>query len=109
VQHELDRNTVLEVGYIGSGSRMLEQLRAYNESIHGATGTVLSRCALPEFGRIQEVGRQRLGPTTTRLGTKLTRNFSSGLTYLAGYTWSRSFDTGSAIRTHDVGHTISAK
>jgi len=104
VQHELDRNTVLEVGYIGSGSRKLEQLRAYNESIPGATGTVLSRAPYPEFGRIQEVDGSGKANYHS-LGTKLTRNFSSGLTYLAGYTWSRSIDTGSAIRTHD-GDTL---
>ena len=30
---------------------------------------------------------------------KVTRRFSQGLTYLAGYTWSKSIDTGSGIRT----------
>ncbi len=104
VQHQLDQNTVLEVGYIGSGSRKLESLRAYNESIPGATGSVLSRAPYPEFGRIQEVDGSGKANYHS-LGAKLTRNFSSGLTYLAGYTWSRSIDTGSAIRTHD-GDTL---
>ena len=36
---------------------------------------------------------------------KLTKRYSSGLTYLIGYTWSKTMDTGSAIRTHD-GDTL---
>ena len=104
VQRELDRNTVLEAGYIGSGSRKLEQLRAFNESIPGATGSVLSRAPYPEFSRIQEVDGSGKANYHS-LGAKLTRNYSSGLTYLASYTWSRSIDTGSAIRTHD-GDTL---
>lgn len=59
VQRDLGRGTVLEVGYLGSISRKLESLRAFNESIPGPTGTVLSRAPYPEFSRIQECGRQR--------------------------------------------------
>jgi len=33
------------------------------------------------------------------LTVKVTRRFAQGLTYLAGYTWSKSIDTGSGIRT----------
>ena len=39
------------------------------------------------------------------LSVKLTKRYSSGLTYLFGYTWSKTLDTGSAIRTHD-GDTL---
>ena len=44
-------------------------------------------------------------PATMALGVKLQKNFSSGLTYLVGYTWSRSIDTASSIRSHD-GDTL---
>jgi hypothetical protein len=99
VQRELDRATVLEVGYIGSVSRKLESLRAFNESIPGATGSVLSRAPYPEFSRIQEVDGSGKASYNS-LGVKLTRNFNQGLTYLMGYTWSRSIDNASAIRNH---------
>ena len=104
VQRELDNHTVLEVGYIGSLSRKLESLRAFNESIPGATGTVLERAPYPEFGRIQEVDGSGKA-SYNGLGVKLQKNFSSGLTYLVGYTWSRSIDTASSIRSHD-GDTL---
>jgi hypothetical protein len=104
IQRELGGNTALEVGYIGSVSRKLESLRAFNESLPGATGTVLERAPYPEFGRIQEVdGSGRANYNS--LGVKLQRRFSRGLTYLFGYTWSRSIDTGSAIRNH-AGDTL---
>jgi Carboxypeptidase regulatory-like domain len=104
IQRELGGNTALEVGYMGSVSRKLESLRAFNESLPGATGTVLERAPYPEFGRIQEVdGSGRANYNS--LGVKLQRRFSRGLTYLFGYTWSRSIDTGSAIRNH-AGDTL---
>src|SRR5262249_8279578 len=47
VQHDLGRDSFIEVGYLGSVSRRLESLRAFNESIPGPTGTVLSRAPYP--------------------------------------------------------------
>ena len=35
------------------------------------------------------------------LGTKLTKRYSTGLTALVSYTWSKSIDTTSGIRTSD--------
>ena len=35
------------------------------------------------------------------LGTKLTKRYSSGLTALVSYTWSKSIDTTSGIRASD--------
>src|SRR5436305_3268881 len=35
------------------------------------------------------------------LGTKLTKRYSNGLTALVSYTWSKSIDTTSGIRTSD--------
>ncbi len=99
VQRELDRVTVIEVGYLGSLSRKLESLRAFNESIPGATGSVLSRAPYPEFSRIQEVDGSGKGSYNS-LSVRVQRRFSEGLTYLLGYTWSRSIDTASAIRNH---------
>jgi hypothetical protein len=99
IQRELGGDTALEVGYIGSVSRKLERLRAFNESLPGATGSVLQRAPYPEFGRIQEVDGSG-NANYNSFSTKLQRRFSRGLTYTFGYTWSRSIDTGSAIRVH---------
>jgi hypothetical protein len=104
VQRELRNNLLLEVGYLGSVSRKLESLRAFNESIPGATGSVLSRAPYPEFGRIQEVdgsGRANYNGFSVKLEQRL----SSGLSFVSGYTFSKSIDTASAIRNHN-GDTL---
>jgi hypothetical protein len=100
VQRELANNLLFEVGYLGSVGRKLESLRAFNESIPGATGSVLSRAPYPEFGRIQEVDGSGKSSYNS-LSLKLEKRFGSGFTFLSGYTWSRSIDNASAIRSHD--------
>lgn len=104
VQRELGNNLLLEVGYLGSVGRKLESLRAFNESIPGTTGTVLQRAPYPEFGRIQEVdgsGKSHYNG----LSAKLEKRFSQGLSFVSGYTWSKSIDNASAIRSHN-GDTL---
>jgi hypothetical protein len=104
LQYELPGNQLLEIGYVGSQLRHLEQLRAVNEAIPAATGSIASRSPFPEFGRIQLVDNGGTG-NYNGLSVKLTKRYSAGLTYLLGYTWSKALDTGSAIRTHD-GDTL---
>jgi len=97
IQRELDSQTVLEVGYLGSQGHHLEHFRAINEALPG-DGPNASRQPYPEFGRIQEVDGEA-NSHYNALTVKVTRRFAQGLTYLAGYTWSKSIDTGSGIRT----------
>ncbi|MFN7931306.1 MAG: carboxypeptidase-like regulatory domain-containing protein [Blastocatellia bacterium] len=104
VQRELRNNLLLEVGYLGSVSRKLESLRAFNESIPGATGSVLSRAPYPEFSRIQVVdgsGRANYNG----LSVKLEQRLHNGLSFVSGYTFSKSIDNASAIRSHN-GDTL---
>ncbi len=104
VQRDLGKNLLLEIGYLGSVGRKLESLRAFNESIPGTVGTVLSRAPYPEFGRIQEVdgsGKSHYNG----LSFKLEKRLSSGLSFVSGYTWSKSIDNASAIRNHN-GDTL---
>jgi len=106
-------NTVVEAGYLGSISRHLESLRAVNEALpacpsrnarpgceeRSAGGPFDSTSArlFPNFGRIQLVDNGGIGSYNS-LGTKLTKRFSHGLTYLVSYTWAKSLDTATAIR-----------
>ncbi len=101
IERELGGDTALEIGYIGSVSRRLESLRAFNEAVPSAIGSIASRSPYPELGRIQEIDPSGKA-NYNALSVKLQRRFSKGLTYLFGYTWSRSIDTGSAIRVHDT-------
>ena len=104
VQRELKNNLLLEMNYLGSVGRKLESLRAFNESIPGTVGSVLSRAPYPEFGRIQMVdgsGKSNYSGASIKLEKRL----SNGLSFVSGYTWSKSIDNASAIRSHN-GDTL---
>lgn len=103
VQRELPGQISLEVGYLGNFTRHLEGLRSVNEPIPGP-GSVASRSPYPNFGIIQLVDNGS-NASYNGLGVKLSRRYRSGLTYLFSYTWSRSIDDSSGIRTHD-GDTL---
>ncbi|MBI1791815.1 MAG: TonB-dependent receptor [Acidobacteria bacterium] len=100
VQRELPLGTLLEVGYLGSVSRKLENLRAVNEAIPGAVGAVYERSPYFNFGRIQLVDNGGRGHYDS-LGLKLTKRYSSGISYLMAYTWSKSIDETSGIRVQN--------
>jgi len=87
IERELGGDTALEIGYIGSVSRRLEMLRAFNEAYPTADPTlsVAVRSPYPELGRIQEVDGSAKANYNS-LSVKLQRRFSKGLTYLSGYT-----------------------
>lgn len=100
VQRELPGNTLLEIGYLGSVSRRLEALRSVNEALPAPRTSGLSvaqRSPFPNIGIIQAVDNGGKANYNS-LATKLTKRYSSGLTYLIGYTWSKSIDTASSIR-----------
>ena len=105
IQYELPGSQLLEIGYEGSQLKHIEQLIAVNEALPGPQSIpIAQRSPFPEFGRIQLVDNGGYG-NYNAFSAKLTKRYSSGLTYMFGYTWSRSLDTGSAIRTHD-GDTL---
>ncbi len=58
---------------------------------------VFERSPFPNFGRIQLVDNGGNGNYNSLSG-KLTKRYSSGLTYLVSYTWAKSIDTATAIR-----------
>lgn len=97
VQRELLRDTVLEIGYLGSVTRRLQQFHNFNAPDPSPTGSVQSRAPWPEFGRVFQVSGFGKADYNS-FSAKLQRRFSGGLTYLTSYTWSKSMDTGSGIR-----------
>jgi hypothetical protein len=98
VQRPLDRSTALEVGYLGSLGRQLERF-AYlaNQPLPG-TNPVAQRWPFPEYGLLQGVVNGE-NSTYNSLSVKITRRYANGLTLLSGYTFSKSIDDGSGIRT----------
>jgi hypothetical protein len=101
VQRQLDRNSILEVGYNGSFSRHLQGLMDPNAPLPGTVGSQTSRRPFPEFGTIQMV-HSGGNANYNGLGVKFTRRMSAGLTALVSYTWSKSLDSASAIRGTNV-------
>jgi hypothetical protein len=97
VQHQLAANMVLEFGYLGSEGHFLQRILTLNLPTPSPTGSIVSREAAPEFGNIQYMAGV-VNSTYNALSVKLTRRLSQGLTFLVGYTFSKSIDDGSAIR-----------
>ncbi|HEY2019492.1 MAG TPA: TonB-dependent receptor [Bryobacteraceae bacterium] len=100
VQRELARDLILEAGYMGSLSRHLESYRGVSAAIPGP-GTVASRSPYPNFGLLVLVDDGANGSYNS-LAAKLTKRYSHGITTLVGYTWSKSIDETSGVRTEDT-------
>src|SRR5882762_11163043 len=99
VQRELANNLTFEAGYVGSISRHLESYRGVSAAVPGP-GTVASRSPYPNFGLLVLVENGGNGNYNS-MGSKLTKRFSNGITALVSYTWSKSIDETSGIRTSD--------
>jgi hypothetical protein len=98
VQRELGASTAIEVGYLGSHSYRLERMFDWNETTPSVSGSVQSRKPYPEFTKVQEIGNVAEARYNS-LAVKLTRRLHQGLSVLGGYTFSKSMDNGSGIRT----------
>lgn len=100
VQRQITKDTVVEVGYLGSQAHKLQSWFPYNEPAVGPlSSTPRSRFPFPE-----------LDPSWIMSGTgnsnyhslalKLERRLSQGLTSMVSYTWSKSIDLSSGARAH---------
>ncbi len=99
VQREIGKDLAFEAGYLGSISRHLESYRGVSAAVPGP-GSNASRSPYPNWGLLVLVENGGRG-NYNALGSKLTKRYSSGLTALVSYTWSKSIDTTSGIRTSD--------
>ena len=82
----------------------MERYRILNQPV-SKTGpndarTVADRRPWPAYGNFQMVDSSA-NSNYHALSAKLQQRFTRGLTYLVGYTWSKSIDSGSAIRNND--------
>ncbi len=103
VQRQLGSDTVFEAGYIGNGGHKLELLRVWNQPVLRRSAadsrSLLQRSPFPSYGLIQTLDNHG-NSGYDGLGLKMTRRFSKGLTYLAGFTWSKAMDQGSSVRNN---------
>ncbi|HTS62158.1 MAG TPA: TonB-dependent receptor [Candidatus Acidoferrales bacterium] len=98
VQRQLSGNWVVEAGYLGSLSHHLYGFQNANSAIPGTVGSALSRTPFPNYGVIQLVHDG--GNANYNSGSlKVTRRFASGLSLISSYTFAKSIDNTSGIRT----------
>ncbi len=105
IQRELRRNLALDLAYAGTkGTKLytpgsnLNQLRPEQLGPPSQFGGLTSaqRRPFPEF---QNIAYNTFGVSSIyhSLQTKLEQRYSSGLSYLLSYTWSKSIDNGSGL------------
>jgi hypothetical protein len=104
VQRQFGGNWVIEGGYVGSESHHLYGFQDANQAIpfgyvgNGALTPVSARLPYLNYGVIQLVADGGNGVYNS-LSLKATRRFSHGISVIASYTYARSIDDTSGIRT----------
>ena len=98
VQRQLGGNWLLEAGYLGGESHHLYGFQDANQGIPGTVGSATSRLPFANCGVIQLVA-DGANANYNSLSAKATRRFSQGLSVISSFTWSKSIDDTSGIRT----------
>lgn len=101
VQRQVTESVMLQAGYHGSGGHKLERMRQFNQSVSrsgpdDARGPTQRR-PWSEYGPVQFVDSVA-NSNYHALDLRLQSRFTSGSTFLVGYTWSKAIDDASAIR-----------
>jgi hypothetical protein len=100
LQRELTGNMTAEATYFGSAGVKLRRLQTYNQTRPSQlANTSLSR-PFPKFGGFQVMNAPSHS-SYHALYLKVQQRFSRGLTFLSSFSWSKSIDNGSGIRTSD--------
>jgi hypothetical protein len=98
LQRQISASTALELGYLGSQGHRLQRFSYLaNQPVLGSA-PLAQRWPFPEFGLVQGVIN---GDDSNyhSFSAKISRRYASGLTVLAGYTFAKSIDNGSGVRT----------
>jgi hypothetical protein len=96
IQRQVGSEWAFELGYLGSESHHLYGFMNTNQALPGTTN-VISRLPFSDFGVIQYVA-DGMNAAYNALAFKVTRSFSSGMSVISNYTWSKSIDDSSGIR-----------
>ena len=97
-QREVSASTAVEVGYFGSRGHRLQRFITLNQPVPGTSLPILDRAPAPELGNWQMmngVGHSNYNA----LAAKVTRRLSNGFSGLVSYTYSKSMDNGSGLRS----------
>ncbi|MGC2400524.1 MAG: TonB-dependent receptor [Acidobacteriaceae bacterium] len=108
VQRQLSQNVVVEVGYMGNQGHHLDRDFVFNQAVPKSgpsdTSSTTSRRPFPHFGPIQAASSFD-NASYNALDVKVSQRLSHGLLYVVAYTWSKSIDGGSALRSNS-GDTL---
>jgi len=105
VQRQVTDTLLVEVGYSGNLGRKLQRMYGFNTPLERSSPTDLTTqndrrpWGGDVYNRIQTIGNVS-NSNYNALALKLQQRHDNGLTYLLGYTWGRSIDGGSGIRTN---------
>ena len=90
IQHSLNKNTLVEVAYIGSQSRKLPiRWNADDCSVPGSLACNASAKPYPQYSYVFFAANAAFG-NYNALTAKFQREFSGGFSFLANYTWSKA-------------------
>jgi hypothetical protein len=102
VQRQITDNSSLEVTYLGSAGVHLQRLLTYNTATPGPPTNINNRRPqYPVYGGTFQVMADPSHSSYHALQMRFQQRFSRGVTVLSSYSWSRSIDNGSGIRTVD--------
>jgi hypothetical protein len=93
VQHEINKATVVEIGYSGSKGNSLTRTRNVNQAMIGA-GAINDRRPFPKFANISWL-EASANSNYHSMQLRLDRRLLSGFSTLGSYTWSKSIDDNS--------------
>lgn len=97
IQHEIAKNLVLDVSYLGSQAHKLPVPWNINQAVPGP-GSVASRRPFRGFGDITGGFISSIGNSNyNALQIRAERRFGRGLSFVSSYTWSRSIDDSTGI------------
>ena len=91
IQHQIGQRLALNVDYVGSAGRHVWMNDTSNLAMYPGPGPQQARAQFPQYGPIASFNTE--GVTSyNALQAMLRRPFSSGATFTASYTWSKSMD-----------------
>jgi hypothetical protein len=100
VQRELSRNMSLEITYMGSAGIHLRRLASYNLPQPGPGNPNTNR-PFPKFNGAFQNMYAAAHSNYHSLQARLQHRFAHGITLLGSYSYSKSIDNGSGVRTTD--------
>jgi hypothetical protein len=92
IEHELSSSMVLSVDYVGSVGRHLFIQPSGNTALVPGPGPISARQPYPAYGGAFSFDENVGNSSYNALQAKFQKRLSSGLSFLASYTWSKSLD-----------------